>query len=134
MYMLFLMSASEKKRFVFVVHWQRYCRCIPCIYIYIYIFNFQMAHRLGQHFKMKILWRYYWNLFGENWTWWLWTTEKRNVSVSRGHELANALCVFYRYIGLKIKKRFFLLGMHRHDYKVTNSAESTQKRKVYSGM
>ncbi len=34
---------------------------------------------------------HYSTLFEESWTWWLWINGKQNVSVCRGHELANAL-------------------------------------------
>ncbi len=33
------------------------------------------------------------NMFEESWAWWLWIIEKRNVSVCRGHEFANALYI-----------------------------------------
>ncbi len=35
---------------------------------------------------------HYYNLFEDSMTLWIWMSGKRNVSVSSGHELANALC------------------------------------------
>ncbi len=52
---------------------------------------------------------YDWNLFEESWTWWLWVIEKRNVSVCRGHGLANALYIENNHLSTFILFKKFKL-------------------------